>query len=292
MRYLTQVAVHAGILGLILYAWVHWLPVPSGRPKRHLLMLLLILPLVTAAIPGRASIGFAERMAWFNSARIGAIPLQGGFYVSHLAWIAASLLVVVTIWQEVLPSFRHPRGTTDDVPDELVRQARQRAGWEDCRVSLTPATSIMLATGGWPGHPRLFISTGALTSLRAEELTMALAHEHAHWTGGRWWKSHLLFAVRVLQCYHPVALWAFREYCIEEEIACDALSVADAGRQDLVRLLLRIYRETDRRDVAARSAIRKRVDVLMSGGPQDSSLPSAVLVTAAVGMLLVLPWIV
>jgi hypothetical protein len=44
--------------------------------------------------------------------------------------------------------------------------------------------------------------------------------------------------------------------------------------------------------VAARSALRKRVEVLMNGGPQDNALPAATIAIAAGVMLLVLPWIV
>ncbi len=42
----------------------------------------------------------------------------------------------------------------------------------------------------------------------------------------------------------------------------------------LARVLLKIYQTTDRRDVAARGAMRKRVDVLLDGGPQDAALPT------------------
>ena len=62
-------------------------------------------------------------------------------------------------------------------------------------------------------------------------LDMVLAHEHAHWDGGRWLRSHALFIVRMLQCYHPVALWVFREYCIEVEVGCDAVAVAGRDRK-------------------------------------------------------------
>ena len=85
----------------------------------------------------------------------------------------------------------------------------------------------MLATGGRPGRPRLIVSRGALAVADAEtSSTRSIAHEHAHWQAGRWWWSHALFAVRLLQCYNPVALWVFREYCLEVEIDCDAIAVA------------------------------------------------------------------
>jgi hypothetical protein len=102
----------------------------------------------------------------------------------------------------------------------------------------------------------------------------------------------VLFAVRLLQCYNPVALWVFREYCIEVEIACDSAAVSDRDPHVLARVLLRIYRGTDRRDLAARAALRKRVDVLLAGGARDAALPPFTVAAASLVMLLVLPWIV
>lgn len=279
-------------MGVVFYAWVHRVGLSSGRTRRQLLQVLLVLPLVTAAIPGRSGLAFAERVAWFNSARLADVPLGAGVHLYHAAWLLGALLIVLAIWQEVLPSFRQPRSITADLPEWLVPQVRERSGWERCTVAVSPVSSIMLATGGRPGRPRLIVSRGALASLSAADLSLAIAHEHAHWIHGRWWTSHLLFLARLVQCYHPTALWVFREYCVEEEIACDAASVAGRDPAPLVRILLRIYQETDPRDVAARSALRKRVDVLMNGGPQHDALPPSTIAAAAGIMLLVLPWIV
>jgi beta-lactamase regulating signal transducer with metallopeptidase domain len=143
-----------------------------------------------------------------------------------------------------------------------------------------------------PGRPTLIVSKGALTALTETELAIAIAHEHAHWDTGRWWESHALFVVRLLQCYNPVALWAFREYCIDVEIACDAVAVAGRDPHQLARILLKIYQSTDRGDVAALASLRKRVDVLLGGGPLDAALPPATVAAAAIFMLVVLPWIV
>ncbi len=98
--------------------------------------------------------------------------------------------------------------------------------------------------------------------------------------------------MRLAQCYHPVALWAFREYCLEVEVDCDARggrrrpAIAGADRCSA------IYQSADRRDGAARAALRKRVDVLMAGGPQDAALPAPTIAAATLVMGLVLPWIV
>lgn len=294
ISYLWQVALHSGTMGLILYLWVHRVGLPSGRTRQRLLALLLVLPMVTAAIPWRATVEFGERVAWLNSARLLAIPLPVGFEGVHLAHALATggaLMVLITIWQEILPALR-PRAPSDGpAPEALVASARTRPGWEQCEVLVTREPALEAATSGRPGRPRLILSRGALETLKREELEAVLTHEHAHWQAGRWWQTHAMFAIRLLQSHNPVAMWAFREYCIEMEIGCDAAAVAGRDPRLLARVLLRVYQSTTRRDLAARGALRKRVDVLLAGGPDDTLPPFTLSAISAV-MLVVLPWLV
>jgi hypothetical protein len=290
--YLWQVALHSWVMGLVFYVWVHRLELPSGRTKRWLLALLLVLPMVTAAVPGRATVEFGERVAWLNSARLLAVPLPGGFHLYHLMLVLGVMMTALTLWQEALPLRTRPRTTDADVPAEVIATARARRGWDRCRVRLSESDAILLATAGRPGRPTLIVSKGALAQLTPVELEVAIDHEQAHWRHGQWLTSHVLFAVRLLQCYNPAALWVFREYCIEVEIGCDAMAVAGRDPHVLARILLKIYQATDRRDVAALGALRKRVDVLLAGGPDDAALPVITLAAAAIFMLVVLPWIV
>ncbi len=299
ISYLWQVALHSGTMGLILYIWVHRVGLPSGRTRQHLLGLLLVLPMGTAAVPWRSSVEFGERVAWLNSARLLAIPLpfgDGDIRVSHFVALGGILTILLTVWQEIVPGLRHvlqSTGPSDEPPpDDLVTAARSRVGWQQCAVRVTDDTSVEVVTTGRPGRSRLVVSRGALAALSAEELDAVLSHEHAHWQQGRWWRTHLLFVIRLLQSYNPVALWAFREYCIEDEIACDAAAVAGRDPRLLARVLLRVYQTTDGQDLAARSALRKRVDVILDGGPVDASAPPLVLPAVSLVMLMVLPWLV
>jgi Zn-dependent protease with chaperone function len=290
--YLWQVALHSVVMGVILYAWAHRLRLPSGRTKRRLLGLLLVLPIFTAAVPGRTTIEFGERVAWLNSARILAVPLPGGFQLWHAVLAFAAVFAAVTIWQEVLPSFERQGRSGEPAPDAVVALARSLPGWDECAIVVTPREPIVLATGGVPGRPRLFVSRGALATLTPAQLGAVVRHEHAHWVGGRWWWSHALFGARLLQCGNPVALWVFREYCLEVEIDCDAIAVAGRDASVLARVLLGLYDGTDTRDVAARQALRRRVDVLLAGGPTDVALPTSTVLAVSAVMLVVLPWIV
>ncbi|MDP2053194.1 MAG: M56 family metallopeptidase [Acidobacteriota bacterium] len=294
ISYLWQVALHSGTMGLILYVWVHRVGLPAGPTRQRLLALLLVLPMVTAAIPWRTSVEFGERVAWLNSARLLAIPLPVGLEGVHLGHVLAAggaLMVLLTIWQEILPALGRRAPSDGPAPEALVASARARPGWEQCEVLVTGESAMAVATSGRPGRPRLIVSRGALEILNREELAAVLTHEHAHWQAGRWWQTHAMFAVRLLQSHNPVAMWAFREYCIEMEIGCDAAAVAGRDPRLLARVLLRVYQDTDRRDLAARAALRKRVDVLLAGGP-DATLPSLTLPAISAVMLVVLPWLV
>jgi len=290
--FLWQVALHSWIMGLVFYAWARGVGLASGGAKRRLLALLLVLPLLTAAVPGRVGLEFRERLAWLDSGRLLAVPLPAGLRVYHVVLLAGLMMVVLTVWQELLPALRRPRTSPAGVPERLAQLARSLPGWERCAVVLSPSEDIALATGGWPRRPRVIVSQGALGRMSEDELGTVLRHENAHWRRGRWVRAHALFLVRLLQCYNPVALWSFREYCIEVEIECDAEAVAGRDPRLLSRTLLRIYESTDRRDLAARAALRKRVDVLLGGGRQDDALPAATIVLAAVILLAVLPWCV
>jgi len=75
-------------------------------------------------------------------------------------------------------------------------------------------------------------------------------------------------------------------------IDCGAPGGAGRDGRPLARVLLRIYQDTHRRDAPARAAIRKRVDVLLAGGPKAGVLSPAAMAIAAGVMLLVLPWLV
>lgn len=292
LSYAWQVALHASVLGLILYLWVHRLGLLSGPTRRRLLAALLVLPLLTAAIPGRSGLEFAERLAWLNSARLLAVPLPGGLRLAHVALAVAAATAAVTVWQELLSFLRRPRPSAAAAPASLVEMARRLPGWSRCAVGVSDEPAVVVATSGRPGRPRLVVSRGALESLPAEQLAIVVAHEHAHWGGGRWLESHALFAARLLQCYHPVALWAFREYCVELEMECDRAAVSGRDPRLLARVLLGIYQATDAGDLSARAVLRKRIDALMSDEPRGAGLPPATVVAVLALMLLVLPWLV
>ena len=247
--YLWQVALHSWVLALVLSIWTRRVGITSGRTRRLLLAMLLLMPLATAAVPGRGGVEFGERIAWFNSWRLLTIPLGQHFHVADVVLLTFALTVLVTLWQLLRPT-----------------------------------------SNGRPGRSQLRAAKGPQPALTSMEMELAAAHDRAR--AGFQARTWLLFVARLVQSYNPLALWAFREYRLEVEIASDSMAVAGHDPHALARVLLKAFQATERRDKAGRTMLRRRVDVLVAVGSGDAALPATTVAIAALVMLLVLPWIV
>lgn len=290
---LWQVTLHSTVAAAILMLWARQLRLPCGPARQRILAVILVLPLLTAVMPGRRGFEFRERTAWLDSLRLLEIPLAGGVHLYHLVLALAAATVLVSLWQEVPPLFRRPRPQAGEPPAEVVRRVRSLPGWRRCRVRVTAQPGIFVSLVGVPSRPRVVISKGAVEALAGDELEAVLRHENAHAHPRRWLATHLLYAVRCLQLFNPVALWAFREYMVETEIACDAEAVAGRDPRPLARVLLQVYDGTDTGDVSARSLLRRRVDVLLGRVERaEEALSPTSVFAAAAALLLLLPWIV
>lgn len=291
--YLWQAALHSFLASLAFYAWSRQLPLAPGRAKRVLLATLLVLPLLTAAVPGRATPAFRDELAWFDSGRFLALPLAGDLRLAHLVAAAGAAVAAVTLVQEVLPALRRPRRAALPAPAALVDRVRSLPGWERAAVELTAGGEPAAAAAGPPWRPRLLLSADLLERLDERALGAVLRHEHAHHRPRSWWAVHALFAARLLQCANPVALWLFREYLVEVEIDCDRRAAAGEGGRPLARSLLALYERTDRRDLAARATLRLRVDLLLGRrAAAGDELHPRTLAAAGALLAVLLPWVV
>lgn len=292
LAWMWQVILHSFVCSVVFYGWTRWLGLPSGRTRRHLLAAALVLPMLTALVPGRSGIEFRGSMAWFDGGRVLSLPLYAGVHLNHVVVAIGLLSVVATVWQEFLPALRHTRLETEDAPAELVRRARVLPGWSACRVVVTPSDEILIATDGPPWSPRAIFSRGSLEHLQSDQIDAVLRHENAHRRNGRWWVVHLLFALRTIQIFNPFALWCFREYCVEVEILCDADAVAGYDNRSLATALLAVYETADPRD-GSLGALRKRVDLLLGRRPYDTLILNPAVELLAISLLSVtLPWLV
>ncbi len=292
--YLWQVSLHSFVAALVAITWLRHLALPSGRARRQILTLLLVVPLLTAAVPGRGSVEFRESFAFFESERFLVLPLVADLRVFHAVVALGLVTAFLFVVQEVLPALPMPRpGIAPIAPSErLLRISGKVRCGADCRLGVLRGEGIAVATGGWPGARWLEVSSGALERLGDAELEAVLRHENAHWRPGRWWVTHALFVVRAVQLFNPLALWIFREYSIEVELECDREAAAAVGVAPMARALLAVYRTTRRRDTAARATLQRRVDVLLGRRAfEGDGLGEASVAVMAVLFLGALPWL-
>ncbi len=290
--YCWQVTLHSLVAAAVVFTWASHLGLPSGRTRQRLLGVLLALPLVTALVPGRGD-AFRDRLAWLDSARLLELPVAGGVRVVHLVAALFVVTAAITVRQELSSLLRRPPGDPElPVPERVRRLVAGLPHWGACRLAVDPGKEIAVATGGLPSRPWLTLTRGACERLDRAELEAVVRHENAHW-GRSWWWSHAFFALRMVQCYNPLALWAFREFTIELEIACDREAAAAVGPRPLARALLEVYEGTARKDSAARAILRQRIDALRGRlRLDDEALPATVVAAAALLLLVSLPWIV
>lgn len=292
LAWIWQVILHSLICGVVFYIWTRRLRLPSGRTRRRLLAVSLTLPLFTALVPGRDGPEFQADTAWFDGGRVLALPLFAGLHAYHLVIAVAALAVLATIGQELLPALTRDRRADAHPPEWLTDLARALPHWESCRLVIRATDEILISTDGAPWRPRAILSRGSLARLPVDELHAVLRHENAHWRRRRWWAVHGLFAIRMLQVFNPVALWCFREYCVEVEIDCDADAVAGRCSRPLARALLAVYESSDTGDRSL-AALRKRVDILLGRRPYDTqALPPVTEAVAVLTLAVTLPWLV
>lgn len=292
--WLWQVFLHSTIAGVVLFAWSRHLEVPPGIGRRRLLTVVLVLPLFTAAVPGRTSSAFRSELSWFDGMRLLELPVlpSQGWLVGHGVVALAFIVAAIAIVQEIVPAFVRPGSAVRPVPHDLEAAVRSTQGWENSEVGIVSEDGLGASLDGSPARPRILLSEELISRLDEEELRAVIRHEQAHRGRGHWSAHHLLFLARALQLHNPIALWAFREYCVEVEIECDRLAVEDRDPRPLIRALLALYDDTDPRDVASRRVLQRRVDVLL-GRRSDRTgvLPAPGLVVATILLGAFLPWL-
>lgn len=292
ITYGWQVGFHSFVLGFVVYTWTRILDLSPGRTRRRLLEIVLALPLATAALAS-VVLQHAPEAAWFDSRRILALSVGPVRVWQGMAGVAI-VGVLVTVWQEVLPVFERSRARSRHPDPCLLARARALPGWNAVRVAIVESGEPCASVHGTPWRPRLTISDSLVRHLDAPSLAAVLRHEWAHSRPRAWVAMHLLWTARLVQCFNPVALWVFREYSIESEIACDAEAAGD-DPIPMARALFVLYEESEEDEEVQRRVLRRRVDILLGRIPSAvhrDQVPTASLVAAVVFWSLLLPWVI
>ncbi|KOQ69110.1 M56 family metallopeptidase [Stenotrophomonas maltophilia] len=98
-------------------------------------------------------------------------------------------------------------------------QARADGSWQ---ASADPGLPALV--GLW--RPRIVVGPDFDQQFDAREQGLILAHERSHRRNGDHWANGALLLVRAAFWFHPLMPWATRRFLRDQELACDARTIA------------------------------------------------------------------
>lgn len=258
--YLAQSFLHSLIAALIvdtaLLAWKIEAPVIRQRFRLLVIVLPIIsFPLYQFITPDRGSALF-RLDAYFDMDRWLELELWGKVPAGVLFLLFLVFTAVVFVLQEMLPIARHTlssgEGALDGVrPEPESRVTRALEGIPGRRPEVfiidDEAFAMFSSTGK---EPAVYLSGGLVEKLTLEELRAAIAHEIGHIQRSRRPAMVLIFILRVLMFYNPIALMEFRRIIQEEEKICDDVASSITGDRAALAGALRKFYDADNGDPA------------------------------------------
>jgi Zn-dependent protease with chaperone function len=237
--YLAQSFLHSLTAALLvdtaLLAWR--IEAPAVRQRFRLIVIIVPIisfPLYQFLTPERGSPSFRldalfDINRWLNLELWGRVP--AGFLFLLLLGFAAAVFVV----QEMLPIVRHTFTVNEEsfearTPEEgspVSRALAELPGEKPGVFIIDDDEFVLFSSTG--RRPAVYLSTGLLRALSIEEIKASLAHEIGHIGRGRRPLMVLVFLLRMVMFYNPVALMEFRRIVQEEEKICDDVAVSLTG---------------------------------------------------------------
>ncbi|MGB5908429.1 MAG: TonB family protein [Stenotrophomonas maltophilia] len=187
-------------LGGVALAYRSWWLLP-------LLLLALMLPLPQVALlehvptlPLKVVPGAVEGMAGQS------LPWAG---LLLLAWMLGAVLCLL---RDLRAQRRFERGM-----GQLC--ARADGSWQ---ASADPGLPALV--GLW--RPRIVVGPDFDQQFTAQEQGLILQHERSHRRNGDHWANGALLMARAVFWFHPLVPWAARRFLRDQELACDARTIA------------------------------------------------------------------
>lgn len=253
--YLAQSFLHSLIAALIvdtaLLAWKIEAPVIRQRFRLLVIVLPIIsFPLYQFMTPERGSALF-RLDAYFDIGRWLDLELWGEIPVGVLFLLFLVFTAVVFVLQEMLPIARHSMSSGTGVldgarpePESRVAHALEGIPGRKPEVFIIDdeAFAMFSSTGK---EPAVYLSGGLVEKLNLDELRAAIAHEIGHIQRSRRPAMVVIFILRVLMFYNPIALMEFRRIVQEEEKICDDVASALTGDRAALAGALRKYYDAE-----------------------------------------------
>ncbi|PZT04987.1 M56 family metallopeptidase [Stenotrophomonas maltophilia] len=116
----------------------------------------------------------------------------------------------------------------------LLRDLRAQRRFERRMGPLKPRTDGSWQASGDPGlpalvglwRPRIVVGPDFDQQFTAQEQSLILQHERSHRRNGDHWANGALLLARAVLWFHPLVSWAARRFLRDQELACDARTIA------------------------------------------------------------------
>lgn len=116
----------------------------------------------------------------------------------------------------------------------LLRDLRAQRRFERRMGPLKPRADGSWQASGDPGlpalvglwRPRIVVGPDFDPRFTAQEQALILQHEHSHRRNGDHWANGALLLARAVFWFHPLLPWAARRFLRDQELACDARTIA------------------------------------------------------------------
>jgi len=253
--YVTQSCFHALVAVIIAdYAMRAW-RIEDPLVKQRFRFATVLLPVFSFPLyqlinPARSSVLFRQEALfdsnrWLNMDLWGVVSLQLFFII---------LLLITTgifFFQELIPILRHIGESNSDFFEQdnsadegRINEALASLPVDKPRVIILGDDDCMLfsSTGS---KPAIFISTGLLKDLNAEQIRAALAHEIGHIVRSKRPVLLTVFFMRMVMFYNPVVLVEVRRAVRNEEKICDDFAVSLTHRPDALAQTLKKFYPAD-----------------------------------------------
>jgi len=166
------------------------------------------------------------RLSWpLHDQRVGDILT--------LIWLAGTVLFLGVVMAQtvIYVGIGRCRPVTDQKTLDLLEDCKEVM---DLRTYLAVVETPQVTSPSLFGviRPRLLLPPGTIDSLGRDRLRHVFLHELAHLKRNDVLVNWLMAILQVLHWFNPLIWFAFYRMRVERELACDALALSRAGRQE------------------------------------------------------------
>ncbi len=264
-QYIVQAVFHSAIIAIVAEGMISlWhIQRPLLQIKFRLLSLLLpslYLPIYFIFYPVRGGEYFQNRVSLIDFNQWLGLRLPGNLALWHLFALLLALTTLYFLIKEAIPSLKYYFSKRHSLP---AINARQFPKLDMVLTTLTKRgftlSAMYLAPDKVPvahtiGRRMLVISAATIDMLDSEELEATIAHELAHTMRQGYVIVSLLWVLRSLMFFNPVALLIFRRIINDNEKLCDDIAVSATGKRlALASALLKVSHYSAASPLAARA---------------------------------------